>query len=97
MPLVAGHEGAGIVEAIGPEVTAVNVGDHVGVTWMVACGHCPNCRRGKGNICTTSFDYFRKGVLLDGTSRLRDKNGATVGHGNFVSCFSTHSVVLNWQ
>jgi S-(hydroxymethyl)glutathione dehydrogenase/alcohol dehydrogenase len=93
MPLVAGHEGAGIVEAIGPGVTAVKVGDHVGVTWMIACGHCYNCRRGLGNICTTSFNFFTEGMLLDNTSRIRDQNGDMVRHGNFVSCFSTHSVV----
>ncbi|MCG8551915.1 MAG: alcohol dehydrogenase catalytic domain-containing protein [Desulfobacterales bacterium] len=93
MPLVAGHEGAGVVEAVGPGVTTVQKGDHVGVTWMVPCGHCPNCRRGKGNICTTSFSYFLEGMLLDGTSRIRDAKGDVVRHGNFVSCFSTHSVV----
>lgn len=93
MPLVAGHEGAGIVEEVGPGVTSVKKGDHVGVTWMVPCGHCPQCSRGMGNICSTSFGYFLQGMLLDGTSRIKDKDGNMVRHGNFVSCFSDYSVV----
>ena len=93
LPLVAGHEGAGIVEAVGPGVTKVEKGDHVGVTWMIPCGKCPQCLRGKGNICSGNFPAFLEGMLLDGTSRIKDKDGNMVRHGNFVSCFSTHSIV----
>ena len=93
LPLVAGHEGAGIVEAVGSGVTRVKKGDHVGVTWMIACGQCPQCRRGMGNICSGNFGNFLQGMLLDGTSRIKDKKGQMVRHGNFVSCFSNYSVV----
>lgn len=93
MPLVAGHECSGIVEDIGPGVTTVQKGDHVVGTWMVPCGVCPACRRGMGNICSGSFKYFLAGTMLDGTTRLKDKNGQTVLHGNFVSGFSNYSVV----
>ena len=50
LPLVAGHEAAGIVEELGPGCTKVKKGDHVVGTWMVPCGECPQCRRGMGNI-----------------------------------------------
>ncbi len=93
LPLVAGHEGAGVVEDVGPGVTKVKKGDHVGVTWMIPCGKCPQCLRGMGNICSGNFGNFLEGMLLDGTSRYKDKNGEMVRHGNFVSCFSTYSVV----
>lgn len=93
MPMVAGHECSGIVQEIGPGVTRVQKGDHVVGTWMVPCGVCQACRRGMGNICSGSFQYFLAGKMLDGTSRLKDTKGKEVLHGNFVSGFSDHSVV----
>jgi len=93
MPLVAGHECAGIVEAIGEGVTRVKKGDHVVGTWMVPCGHCPECRRGMGNICSGNFQPFVSGTMLDGTTRIKDANGAPVLHGNFLSGYSDYTVV----
>jgi Zn-dependent alcohol dehydrogenase len=93
MPLVAGHECAGVVQEVGPGVTHVKKGDHVVGTWMVPCGVCPACRRGMGNICSGSFEYFLAGKMLDGTSRIKDKDGKEVLHGNFVSGFSDYSVI----
>jgi Zn-dependent alcohol dehydrogenase len=92
LPIVAGHEGAGVVEAVGPGCTKVKVGDYVAATWMVPCGECPQCLRGRGNVCSGTFKNFVEGMLLDGTSRLRDKNGKMVRHGNFVSGFSNYTV-----
>jgi S-(hydroxymethyl)glutathione dehydrogenase/alcohol dehydrogenase len=93
MPLVAGHECAGVVQEVGEGVTHVKKGDHVVGTWMVPCGVCPACRRGMGNICSGSFEYFLAGKMLDGTSRIKDKDGKEVLHGNFVSGFSDYSVI----
>ena len=93
LPLVAGHECAGVVERVGDGVTRVKPGDHVVGTWMIPCGQCPECRRGLGNVCTGNFTHFVSGTMLDGTSRLRDAKGKTVLHGNFVSGFSSHTVV----
>jgi len=62
-------------------------------TFMVTCGQCPQCLRGMGNICTGSFKNFVDGMLLDGTSRLKDKTGKMVRHGNFVSGFSDYTVI----
>jgi Zn-dependent alcohol dehydrogenase len=92
-PLVAGHEAAGVVEAVGPGVTRVKVGDHVASTWMIPCGDCPECRSGLGNVCTGNFPHFLAGTMLDGTTRLTDAKGDPVLHGNFVSGFSDYTVV----
>lgn len=92
LPMVAGHECAGVVQAVGPGVTRVKVGDHVASTWMIPCGDCPECRAGLGNVCSGSKPHFVGGTLLDGTSRLRDVKGNIVGHGNFVSGFSDYTV-----
>jgi Zn-dependent alcohol dehydrogenase len=93
LPLVAGHECAGIVEEVGPGCTKIKKGDHVVGTWMIPCGQCPQCRRGMGNICSGNFKNFVEGMLLDGTSRIKDKDGKMVRHGNFVSGFSNYTVV----
>lgn len=92
LPLVAGHEAAGIVEEVGPGCTKLKKGDHVVATWMVPCGECPKCRMGMGNLCSGSFKYFLEGMLLDGTSRIKDMKGQMVRHGNFVSGFSNFTV-----
>ena len=48
IPMVIGHEASGVVVDTGPGVTSVKKGDHVVATWMVACGHCPECTSGQG-------------------------------------------------
>lgn len=93
LPLVLGHEAAGVVEEVGPGVTHVQKGDHVVCTWMVPCGQCPNCYRGKGYICSGSFKYFLEGKLMDGTSRIADADGKEVLHQGYVSGFADHMVV----
>ena len=93
LPLVLGHEAAGVVADVGPGVTHVQKGDHVVCTWMVPCGQCPNCYRGKGHICTGSFKFFLEGKLMDGTSRISDADGKEVLHQGYVSGFADHMVV----
>jgi Zn-dependent alcohol dehydrogenase len=93
IPLVAGHEAAGVVEEVGPGCTRVKKGDHVVATWMIPCGKCPQCIKGMGNICSGNFTHFVNGMLLDGTSRIKDKDGNMVRHGNFVSGLADYMVV----
>ena len=52
LPSVLGHEGAGVVEAVGPNVTKVKPGDHVVLSWKAGCGLCEMCQRGWPNVCT---------------------------------------------
>ena len=50
-PIIIGHEGAGVVDRVGPGVTSVRKGDHVILTWLYSCGHCRDCSRGKPYLC----------------------------------------------
>jgi S-(hydroxymethyl)glutathione dehydrogenase/alcohol dehydrogenase len=93
VPMVPGHEACAVVEKIGPGVTKLKPGDRVIGCWMVPCGCCYQCRRGHPNLCDTSKVFFQNGNLLDGTSRLTDKNGKRVGLGSFVAGFATHSIM----
>lgn len=54
-PCVLGHEGAGVIEAVGSEVHHVQPGDHVVITWTAACGHCWFCRRGENHLCVNAI------------------------------------------
>jgi Zn-dependent alcohol dehydrogenase len=90
-PAVLGHEGAGVVEAVGPGVT-LGVGTRVVLSWLPACGHCPECRRALPHLCSTAWAAMSTGGLLDGTSRL-SRNGEPVFHYCFVSSFADRAVV----
>jgi len=79
MPIVLGHEGAGVVEAVGSAVTRVKKGDHVICSWNPHCGHCFYCERGVPILCEPYKRNEPKGKLLDGTSRL-SRDGAPVNH-----------------
>jgi S-(hydroxymethyl)glutathione dehydrogenase/alcohol dehydrogenase len=68
-PVVYGHEGAGIVEAIGPDVSGVQIGDHVLTSYMPSCGRCYYCTIGRPNLCDLR-DRPRH-LLMDGTSRFK--------------------------
>jgi len=92
-PMVLGHEGAGVVEAVGPGVSEVVVGDHVGFCFVPACGACGACRTGRRTLCETAARVGVAGMLLDGTSRLRDLDGTVLQHGLMVACFAEYAVV----
>jgi len=92
LPIVLGHEGAGIVEAIGREVTAVSVGDHVICSWNPHCGHCFYCERSLPILCEPYTRHQPNGFLLDGTSRLR-RHGETVHHFFTTSTHAEYTVI----
>jgi S-(hydroxymethyl)glutathione dehydrogenase / alcohol dehydrogenase len=91
-PLVLGHEAAGVVEAVGPDVTQLKIGDHVVLSIVPSCGACSFCRRGRPNFCTTAGTAMAGGNLLDGSSRLT-RNGERVNHFLTVSSFAERAVV----
>jgi S-(hydroxymethyl)mycothiol dehydrogenase len=66
-PYLLGHEAAGIVEAVGPDVNDVAVGDFVILNWRAVCGHCRSCRRGRPWYCFSTFNATQKMTLEDGT------------------------------
>jgi S-(hydroxymethyl)glutathione dehydrogenase/alcohol dehydrogenase len=92
-PMVLGHEGAGVVEAIGPGVEGVSIGDHVAFCFVPACGSCGACREGRRTLCETAGRFGVAGTLMDGTSRLRGLDGAVLQHGLMVACFADYAVV----
>ncbi len=78
-PCVLGHETSGIVEAVGDDVTNVQIGDRVVCSFIMPCGSCAFCRRGRDDMCETFFAYNRlKGQLYDGTSRLARPDSSPV-------------------
>lgn len=92
-PVVLGHEGSGIVAAVGPGVTALSPGDHVVLSWAPACGRCRYCRRGRPAQCQLAAEVIAPGgVLYDGTSRLRI-GGEPAYHYLGVSSFAERVVV----
>jgi S-(hydroxymethyl)glutathione dehydrogenase/alcohol dehydrogenase len=69
-PLVLGHEGAGVVESVGPGVRGLEAGDPVVVSWAPACGECPPCRSGRETACTALRAAIRAGEMLGGGTGL---------------------------
>jgi S-(hydroxymethyl)glutathione dehydrogenase/alcohol dehydrogenase len=90
LPSMLGHEGAGTVEAIGPGVASVKVGDRVVLAWVAPCGECRMCRRERPALCTEQGGY-ESGFMVDGTSRY-SLQGQTVHHYS-CSTFSEYVVV----
>lgn len=68
LPAIGGHEGAGIVERVGPNVTSVAEGDHVVLSFVPACGRCPSCASGHQNLCDEGAE-LTVGLQRDGTAR----------------------------
>ncbi|HSV39676.1 MAG TPA: NAD(P)-dependent alcohol dehydrogenase [Nocardioidaceae bacterium] len=92
-PIVVGHEGSGIVEALGPGVSGVSAGDHV-ILSFDACRTCRNCRSAQPSYCDTFVPRNMAGVALDGTASARDAAGGRVANRWFAqSSFAGHALV----
>jgi S-(hydroxymethyl)glutathione dehydrogenase/alcohol dehydrogenase len=90
-PMVGGHEGSGVVEAVGPSVTRVREGDHIVTSWIPACGHCRYCSTGRQNMCDEGKNAGI-GCLPDGTFRFHD-NGTDIGGMCVLGTFSQWIVI----
>ena len=93
LPVVLGHEGAGIVKEIGEGVSTLKAGDHVVLSWIPFCGSCYLCLHGKTNLCKAYTGPLWEGTMFDGTTRLRDSSGASIRHLSSLACWATHAVV----
>lgn len=91
-PAILGHEGAGIVRAIGAEVQDLKVGDHVIPLYGSECRTCPNCTSGKTNLCWSIRETREKGVMPDGGTRFSVGSEA-IHHFMGTSTFSNFTVV----
>lgn len=95
-PMVGGHEGAGIVEAVGPGVTTVQEGDHVVCSFIPACGRCRWCSTGHQNLCDVGADVMQ-GNLPDGTFRFHDADGEDYGGLCMLGTFTQYGVVSEYS
>ncbi len=97
-PIIGGHEGAGVVEAVGPEVHSVAVGDHVSASFVPSCGVCRYCTTGRGNLCDAGAGTLGGGMITDGTHRHHVDGQpvtllAKLGTFAEVTCVSEMSVI----
>jgi S-(hydroxymethyl)glutathione dehydrogenase/alcohol dehydrogenase len=95
LPFCGGHEGAGVVEEVGPGVRGLAVGDHIVTSFIPSCGRCRWCASGQQNLCDNGA-LIMSGTQLDGTFRMH-LDGAPVGQNALVSTFSEWSVLPEWS
>ena len=92
LPCVLGHEGAGVVEAVGEGAERIAVGDHVVLSWLPACGQCFFCAQGRQTLCPNATGGMLEGALPGGAIRL-SQGGRPLHHYSFLSTFAERTVV----
>ncbi|HET9213504.1 MAG TPA: Zn-dependent alcohol dehydrogenase [Gaiellaceae bacterium] len=92
LPAVLGHEGAGVIEAVGAGVTDVAEGDHVILSWLPSCGRCFYCVQGRGVLCDVAMADMFAGTLPGGSLAL-SQNGRPLYHYSYLSAFAERCVV----
>jgi S-(hydroxymethyl)glutathione dehydrogenase / alcohol dehydrogenase len=93
MPIVLGHEAAGVVEEAGREANDVAIGDHVILSWNPHCGHCFYCDRDLPILCETYLAHGPKAVAFDGESRISLGGGGELKQLMFLGAFGEYCVV----
>jgi NDMA-dependent alcohol dehydrogenase len=91
LPMCAGHEGAGVVEQVGPGVVGLAPGDHVVASFIPSCGRCRYCAQGRSNLCQLGA-HLQSGPMLDGTYRMHH-DGRDLHQFLLISTFSQYAVV----
>lgn len=93
MPIIPGHEGSGVIEAVGEGVSSVSIGDHVIPIWRASCGLCEYCLAGRPALCDMGTKMRFEGVMPDGTMRFKNSAGDFIRHYAGVSTFSSMSTM----
>ncbi|HEY6532546.1 MAG TPA: NDMA-dependent alcohol dehydrogenase, partial [Acidimicrobiales bacterium] len=91
LPFCAGHEGAGVIEEVGPGVSHLSPGDHVVASFIPSCGRCRYCASGRTNLCRLGA-HLQSGPMLDGTYRMHYE-GQDLHQFLLISTFSQYAVV----
>jgi S-(hydroxymethyl)glutathione dehydrogenase/alcohol dehydrogenase len=97
MPIVLGHEAAGIVEQVGPAARGVNIGDHVVLSWNPHCGHCFYCDRDAPILCEQYLDEGPKALPFDGENRAVLTDGRLLRQLMFLGSFGEYCIVPDQQ
>ncbi len=93
MPMVLGHEAAGVVDACGPGITDLARGDAVALVFVPSCGHCLPCQEGRPALCEPGAAANGAGTLVGGHRLLQRPDGQVLNHQVGVSCFAEYAVV----
>src|SRR6266853_2653248 len=97
MPIVLGHEAAGVVEQIGSAARGVKLGDHVVLSWNPHCGHCFYCDRDAPILCEQYLGEGPKGVSFDGEARTRLADGRPLQQLMLLGSFGEYCIVSDQQ
>src|SRR5579884_3290975 len=97
LPIVLGHEAAGVIEEVGPEAEGVAVGDHVVLSWNPHCGHCFYCDRNLPILCESYLAQGPKAMGFDGRAHARLRAGGALGQLMFIGAFAEYAVVADHQ
>lgn len=92
-PTILGHEGAGVVEAVGDGVTDLDVGDHVVLTWTPSCGRCRYCVSGRPVLCDRAAEHSANHVSFDGGTRVTSADGEPVYSFAGLGTFGEYAVL----
>ncbi|HUD34482.1 MAG TPA: alcohol dehydrogenase catalytic domain-containing protein, partial [Variovorax sp.] len=93
LPIVGGHEGAGIVREVGRGVKGLVAGDHVAMAGVAGCGQCRTCLAGRPGLCQAVSGARAEGILATGARRLRLADGGRLNHYSGISVYAQYAVV----
>lgn len=93
LPMCGGHEGAGVVVAVGRDTPGWKEGDHVAISCLPSCGKCHWCANGQGNLCDLAQHLLTGARFDDPTSYRMRLDGEDVGQWCSVSCFAEHTTI----
>ena len=97
LPIVLGHEAAGVVEQVGPAARGARVGDHVVLSWNPHCGHCFYCDRDLPILCETYLAHGPQGLSFDGRNRAHLRDGRDLRTLMFLGAFAEYAIVADHQ